>query len=107
MFCGLIANGDFDFTRNGCVVFEPLNPVVPGHLLVVPIEHASTAAADANFGRASQVAADLIRDSDQQANIITNVGALAGQTVFHTHVHIVPRKADDGLMMPWSNQKKS
>ena len=88
------------------MVFEPLNPVVPGHLLVVPIQHASKASVDVNFGRASQVAAEIVGEWDLQANIITNVGAAAGQTVFHTHLHIVPRQPGDGLLLPWSNQKK-
>lgn len=88
------------------MVFEPLNPVVPGHMLVVPIQHASKASVDVNFGRASQVAAEIVGEWDLQANIITNVGAAAGQTIWHTHVHIVPRVDGDGLQLPWSEQQR-
>jgi histidine triad (HIT) family protein len=34
-------------------------------------------------------------------NIITSAGTEATQTVFHLHVHIVPREAGDGLELPW------
>jgi histidine triad (HIT) family protein len=39
------------------------------------------------------------------ANLITSVGSAATQTVFHLHVHVVPRRAGDGLALPWTSQK--
>ena len=41
-----------------------------------------------------------------QCNIITNNGADADQTVFHIHVHLVPRTKDDKVTLPWAWQKK-
>jgi diadenosine tetraphosphate (Ap4A) HIT family hydrolase len=38
-------------------------------------------------------------------NISTNQGVLADQSVPHLHVHIVPRRADDGLTNPWTGQE--
>jgi histidine triad (HIT) family protein len=35
-------------------------------------------------------------------NIITSMGEYATQTVFHLHVHIVPRRLNDGLHLPWT-----
>lgn len=105
-FCDKIAEGDFDLSMNGCVVFEPLNPVTPGHTLVVPIEHAPDAANDPNVGRAVDVAAALIKQRDIQANIITSVGPAATQSIRHTHIHVIPRREGDGLHLPWTNQKK-
>jgi histidine triad (HIT) family protein len=34
-------------------------------------------------------------------NLINACGALAWQTVFHFHIHVVPRYADDPLKLPW------
>jgi diadenosine tetraphosphate (Ap4A) HIT family hydrolase len=38
------------------------------------------------------------------ANFITSAGRDATQTVFHLHIHIVPRHAGDGLALPWTGQ---
>lgn len=91
------------------IVFEPLNPVTPGHLLVAPRTHVQDAAED------PQVTATVMYDAAalvgmlarvdpryESANIITSIGAPATQTVFHLHVHIVPRSEGDGLALPWT-----
>lgn len=80
----------------------PLNPVTKGHLLVVPRRHVADATVDpALAGRAFEIAAQLARDLDA-ANIITSMGEPATQTVFHLHLHVVPRRDGDGLRLPWS-----
>lgn len=84
------------------MVFEPLNPVTPGHMLVVPAIHVADAAKNPTITalvmrRAAQVAAGV-----GPCNIITSLGADASQTVFHLHVHVVPRRPGDGLLLPWS-----
>jgi histidine triad (HIT) family protein len=86
------------------MVFEPLEPVVPGHLLVVPVQHANDAsqgpsAAAAAFMVACQVVAQA---GFEGANVLTSIGEAATQTVFHTHLHVVPRFKNDRLMLPWS-----
>lgn len=100
------------------MVFEPLNPVTPGHLLVVPVQHAmgfeSNPALTARvFYKAADVMKELLKRQgttmDQKlyaANLITSSGTAATQTVMHLHVHIVPRRYDDGLSLPWTGQKK-
>lgn len=106
VFCQKIADEDFAFMEMWCAVFEPLNPVVDGHLLVVPFEHAASASDDPQaFSRASRVAAIIASRLRTDVNIINNNGPDAGQTVMHTHVHIVPRRPGDGLVMPWDFQK--
>lgn len=94
-------------TYTQTVCFEPLNPVVPGHLLIVPTQHVrdiadSPGLAAAVMACASEVAA-LIGD----CNVITSKGKHATQTVFHLHVHVVPRREGDGLALPWTNQGKA
>lgn len=86
-------------------IFEPLNPVVPGHRLVVPKVHVRDAVADPWVAAAAMdVAARLIRDHHESANIITSIGAAATQSVFHLYVHVVPRIEGDGLHLPWTGQ---
>ena len=88
-------------------VIEPVNPVVSGHVLVVPREHVETfAERPAVTARVMEVAAMWVSRNYQHCNVIVNMGRHAGQTVPHLHVHVVPRSAYDGLKMPWSDQRR-
>lgn len=91
-----------------CWVFEPLNPVVPGHLLVVPMDHEENATGSPRLtGAAFEVAAREVTERGiEQFNLITSTGAAATQTVRHLHIHIVPRTEDDDLHLPWTGQQK-
>lgn len=108
-FCQRITAGEYDhdLSPHGLqAVFEPLNPVTPGHLLVVPWVHVESAAADPHVaGEVLGYAARVVQHFGIQANIITSVGPDATQSVFHLHAHIVPRRAGDGLALPWTGQK--
>lgn len=84
---------------------EPLNPVAPGHLLFVPREHAVNAAANpALAGLVFQMAAEYGHEVGDPFNLITSAGSDATQTVWHLHVHYVPRERGDGLHLPWTGQ---
>lgn len=88
-----------------CFIFEPLNPVTPGHLLVVHKLHTKDFTEDPKtFGETCEVAAEYAEYLGGEFNLITSKGPNATQTVFHTHVHLVPRREGDGLFLPWSNQ---
>jgi histidine triad (HIT) family protein len=82
----------------------PLKPVVPGHVMFVPEEHVIDAADDPEVTARTMHAAAVYARKLPAANIITSKGADATQTVFHLHIHVVPRKPNDGLLLPWSNQ---
>lgn len=87
------------------VQLTPHHPIVPGHKLFIPRVH--TASAADNPGVASGVfhdAAEYIRRQEIQANIISSIGSDATQTVFHLHVHVVPRVSGDDLALPWTDQ---
>lgn len=105
-FCGRIERGEFDYDDADSVAFQPLGPVAPGHFLVVPKAHVSSAlAAPRTAGLATRFAAELAGDMGLTAfNLITSSGRAATQTVFHLHVHIVPRNEGDGLHLPWTGQ---
>lgn len=92
-------------------IINPLNPVTDGHVLVIHWDHDESAAANRDASRRASllmaVAADYVNTRQIQANIITSIGPEATQSVRHTHVHVVPRRADDGLKLPWTDQVKS
>ena len=110
-FCARITADQFaPLTADSHVVtFAPLNPVVPGHILVVSRTHIINAAADPiTAGMAMQKAANLARGLGS-CNIITSIGAeatqTATQTVPHLHIHVVPRRMGDGLALPWTTEQ--
>lgn len=81
----------------------PLRPVVEGHTLVIPKVHVPDFAFDpvvtaATTNRAAQLAGEYPAGS---MNLITSRGTAATQSVFHLHLHLVPRTENDGLALPW------
>lgn len=105
VFCKKIKDEDYDYVMNDVVSFIPLNPVVPGHRLFVPVEHVKDALDDPEVtARTMKVASAMTKE--KSCNIITSVGSDATQTVFHLHIHIVPRQYGDGLTLPWTGQRK-
>ncbi|MCX4863487.1 MULTISPECIES: HIT family protein [unclassified Streptomyces] len=85
------------------IAIIPLNPVVDGHTLVIPKRHVTDFADDPDVtGATARRTAQLCRDLDLvHANLITSRGVHATQSVFHLHLHLVPRAANDGLALPW------
>lgn len=92
-----------------CIV--PLNPVVAGHVLVLPKRHVQTFFSDPDTSAATmRRAAEMLHGVERHFeprdhNVITSAGRAATQTVMHLHVHIVPRELGDGLPLPWSLQQ--
>ncbi len=84
------------------LAFVPLNPVTHGHVLVIPKVHRD------DFKQDPTVTAEVMRRAALMArgpcNLITSAGSEASQTVFHLHVHLIPRRPGDGLLLPWSYQ---
>lgn len=110
VFCQIIAGtapaADFR-AAEAVVAFTPLNPVVDGHTLVVPKRHVRDAAeAPEVTAETMFYAAVIAQQYGESVNIITSVGAPATQTVFHLHLHIVPRFEGDGLALPWTGQHR-
>jgi histidine triad (HIT) family protein len=108
LFCEILdgaAEGSFAYRDDVCAVLADIFPANDGHLLVVPIEHAahldvlSPRAAGHLMKVAREVVAAL-RASTLRCegfNIALADGAVAGQDVFHTHLHVIPRFEGDGF----------
>ena len=90
------------------LAFMDINPATDGHTLVVPKAHArdlfdlTDEDADAMFRSVRRVAA-AVKEAFQVGgvNLVQANGAVAFQTVFHVHVHVVPRYRIDELTLPW------
>lgn len=86
-----------------CYVFEPLNPIVDGHLLIVHKTHTMDFTDNIDiFAEACRVASKVANLHGGDYNLITSKGSDATQTVFHCHIHLIPRKKNDGLNLPWT-----
>ncbi len=108
LFCRL-ASGDGEVSvvaeDERTLTFMDIEPVVRGHMLVVPRTHApSLADLDPEDGaavfRSGQLAAAALRASAlrcEGVNLFVADGEAAGQDVFHVHLHVIPRHAGDGF----------
>lgn len=86
------------------LAITPRHPVTPGHILVLPRRHVTDVAEDPAVSAATmRRAAEL---AQPPLNVITSAGEDATQTVFHLHIHLVPRRPGDGLALPWTGQGK-
>ncbi|ONI78142.1 hypothetical protein ALI144C_31765 [Actinosynnema sp. ALI-1.44] len=81
--------------------------VAGGHVLVLSRVHVPDAGANPAVTAAVMVRAAEVMAGFPAANLITSKGGCATQTVFHLHVHVVPRQADDGLPLPWTPQQQA
>jgi histidine triad (HIT) family protein len=87
------------------VAFMDIRPVVRGHVLVVPRAHAPSLgdldeADGARVFRVAQLAAAALRRSELRCdgvNLFLADGEVAGQEVFHVHLHVIPRHRGDGF----------
>ncbi|MFJ5294469.1 HIT family protein [Streptomyces sp. NPDC088348] len=84
------------------IAIVPLDPVVEGHTLVVPKTHVEDFAAAAYVAARTMSAASMLAHRmGGPMNLITSKGREATQSVWHLHLHLVPRATDDGLALPW------
>jgi histidine triad (HIT) family protein len=111
LFCGIIDGSIPSQTIDSderTVAFMDIAPATPGHALVVPRVHSADlleiGAEDLSATvLASQRLARRMKDvlDADGINLINACGAAAWQTVFHFHIHVVPRYLDDPLKLPW------
>jgi histidine triad (HIT) family protein len=103
VFCRIVSHREpADVIRQWsyAIAIKPLNPVTEGHVLVIPRIHVTDVTSNAYIsGRTMRAAAEI---ATAPCNIITSAGAEATQTVQHLHLHVVPRRENDGLLLPWS-----
>ena len=111
LFCGIVAGdvpaqivGSDEHTDS----FMDINPATRGHALVVPREHSADLldVSDDDL-QWTMLAARRLTLRMQAAldpdgfNILNSCGRAAWQTIFHFHLHVIPRYEDDPLKLPW------
>lgn len=90
------------------LAFLDINPVIPGHSLVVPKCHSGmiwSAPDDVLAGCArgiKKVSKAVIEGMAAEGlNVLQNNGEIAGQEIEHLHFHLIPRYRNDGFKVPW------
>ncbi|HKJ35373.1 MAG TPA: HIT family protein [Solirubrobacterales bacterium] len=111
IFCAIVsgdAPAEILASDEHTVSFMDINPATPGHALVIPRRHspdlteidpedlAHTTVA------AQRLAAQMGETLDADGfNLLNACGVAAWQTVFHFHIHVIPRYENDPLKLPW------
>ena len=111
IFCKIVA-GEIPATivdeDERTLAFMDIAPATRGHALVIPRAHAvdllsvggeDLRAAASAARRLAQRAKDRL--GADGVNLLNSCGAAAWQTVFHFHIHVIPRYDDDPLRLPW------
>jgi len=110
IFCAIVAGlapAARVFDDDDCLAFMDIQPLARGHVLVIPKRHAENL-----FDLEADEAAAVARTAKQLAHALRTVlepeglrlfqlnGAAAGQTIFHYHMHLLPRNADEPDVNP-------
>jgi histidine triad (HIT) family protein len=111
IFCKVIAGeipGETVDSDERTVTVMDINPATRGHVVVIPREHAENLLAVSEEDLAATMAAVRRMVERMNAtiapagfNVLNNMGRAAWQSIFHFHVHVIPRYADDPLQLPW------
>jgi len=110
LFCKIVA-GEIPSTRvdedERTIAFMDINPATRGHVLVIPREHSADLLGvpredlEACARMAQKLAARVTeRLNADGVNLLNSCGRAAWQTVFHFHLHVIPRYHDDPLELP-------
>ena len=111
VFCRIVrgeAPADVVYEDDKAMAFMDINPATPGHTLLIPKQHFRNV-----FDLDEEVAAHLMRVAVRLAPVIKEAMGADGlnilnaneraafQSVFHFHLHLIPRWFDDGIRPPW------
>jgi histidine triad (HIT) family protein len=111
LFCGIIAGqvpAEIVDSDEHTVAFLDINPATRGHSLVVPRRH-STDLMDVpeddlvrTMSAGRRLAARITKALNPDGfNVLNACRPAAWQTIFHYHLHVIPRYEDDPLKLPW------
>lgn len=115
IFCKIVA-GELPATRiaesERAIAFMDINPGTPGHALVIPRAHAADLLEIPveDLAACTELAREIAGRQKERldadgVNLVNSCGQAAWQTVFHFHLHVIPRYANqpdkDGMRLPW------
>lgn len=112
IFCKIVS-GDIPARKvletEDSLAFLDVAPLAPGHCLLVPKRHYESFdempadAAGSILRQLPWLGRAVMRATDAEGfNVLLNRGRVAGQEVPHVHVHVIPRRANDGLGYRWN-----
>jgi histidine triad (HIT) family protein len=112
IFCKIVA-GELPATKidedDRTITFMDINPGTRGHALVIPKEHSKNLLeiGPADLAATAEAAQRLAQRMPEAlgaegVNLINSCGSAAWQTVFHFHLHVIPRYSDDTVRLPWT-----
>jgi histidine triad (HIT) family protein len=116
VFCKIVA-GTSDcqaiYEDEATLAFMDIHPANDGHCLVIPKAHFETVfdMPPAAFGAVGSTVAKVARVVNEVLrpggiSLVQANGELAGQSVLHVHVHVLPRRAGDDLLINWDRNSK-
>lgn len=121
IFCRIVAGKSPSTTiaeTERAIAFMDINPVTPGHALVVPRAHADDLfdISVEDLAACAELAQEIARRAKVRLgadgiNLLNSNGKVAKQSVFHFHIHVIPRYSKDPRKdtsgMPWQNAPAS
>jgi histidine triad (HIT) family protein len=101
------------YQDDATLAFMDIHPANDGHCLVIPKEHFEKVfdMPPAAFGAVASTAAKVARAVNEVLrpggiNLLQANGELAGQSVYHVHIHVLPRRMGDDLLINWDRSRK-
>lgn len=115
IFCKII-HGDIPsatiYEDEDFKVILDIFPAAKGHAILIPKKHSANLLEleddilEKALKVAKKVAAGIMEELHCDGiNLLQNNGEAAGQTIFHFHMHLIPRYANDSVQMTWSHLK--
>jgi histidine triad (HIT) family protein len=111
IFCAIVAGdapAEIVDSDEHTVTLMDINPATKGHALVIPRAHTEDllSISEQDLCRTAAAAQRIAKRMEEKLkpdgfNLINATRAAAWQTVFHFHIHVVPRYEDDPLELPW------
>jgi histidine triad (HIT) family protein len=106
LFCSIAHDGAYVYKAKGFVAINDINPQAPVHVLVLPERHVDTFREISEFdAKETKRMLEFVAETAEKVGltdyrVLMNVGASAGQTVFHLHWHILGGGPDSQADVP-------
>jgi histidine triad (HIT) family protein len=106
LFCSIARDGTYVHKAKGFVAINDINPQAPVHILVLPERHVDTFREISEFdARETKRMVEFVAETAEKVGltdyrVLVNVGASAGQTIFHLHWHILGGEPESHADVP-------
>jgi histidine triad (HIT) family protein len=106
LFCSIARQGAYVHKAKGFVAIHDINPQAPVHVLVLPEHHVDTFRDVSEFdAKEAKRMLEFVAETAEKVGltdyrVLVNVGASAGQTVFHLHWHILGGASEAASEVP-------